>query len=50
MSKKKANKESFLFPLILNNNQTQKRLDLDEKEKQWLDEKREIIIEKYNLG
>ncbi len=30
MSKKKANKESFLFPLILNNKQTQKKLDLDE--------------------
>lgn len=49
MSKKKANKESFLFPLILNNKQTQKKLDLDEKEQKWLEEKREAIIEKYNL-
>jgi len=50
MSKKKANKESFLFPLILNNKQTQEKLDLDEKEKEWLENKREMIIEKYNLN
>ena len=49
MSKKKANKESFLFPLILNNKQTQEKLDLDEKEKQWLENKRELIIKEHNL-
>ena len=49
MSKKKANKESFLFPLILKKKQTQKKLDLDEKEKKWLENKREGLIEKYNL-
>jgi len=48
MSKKKANKESFLFPFILNQ-QAQIRLDLDEKEQKWLEEKRVGIIEKYNL-
>ncbi len=49
MSKKKANKESFLFPLILNNKQTQEKLDLDEKEKEWLENKREMIIKEHNL-
>ena len=49
MSKKKANKESFLFPLILNHKQTQEKLDLDEKEKQWLENKREMIIKEHNL-
>jgi len=48
MSKKKANKESFLFPFILNQ-QAQIRLDLDEKEQKWLEGKRVGIIEKYNL-
>ena len=49
MSKKKANKEAFLFPLILNNKQTQEKLDLNEKEKQWLENKREMIIKEHNL-
>jgi replication factor C large subunit len=43
MSKKKANKESFLLPLILNQ-QTQIKLDLEEKEQEWLKEKKGAII------
>ena len=56
MSKKKANKESFLFPLILTNKigvtegAKSLALDLDEKEQKWLDEKREGIIERCNLN
>ncbi len=50
MSKKKANKESFLFPLILNHKNTHEKLDLDEKEQKWLKDKKEAMIEKYNLG
>ena len=49
MSKKKANKESFLLPLILNQ-QAQKRLDLEEKEQTWLEEKRGAIIIANNLN
>jgi len=49
MSKKKANKESFLFPLILNHKQTHEKLDLDEKEQKWLEDKKEMMIEEYNL-
>ena len=62
MSKKKANKESFLFPLILNHKQTRSSkklgvtegakplaLDLNEKEKEWLEEKREMIIVENEL-
>jgi len=47
LSKKKANKEAFLFPLILNPND--KKLDLNDKEKGWLEEKKERMIEQYNL-
>jgi len=47
MSKKKANKESFLFPLILNPHD--KKMDLDEKEQKWLEDKKEMMIEEYNL-
>jgi len=49
MSKKKANKESFLFPFILNQ-QTQKKLDLNEKEQEYLLEKRGAIIIANNLN
>ncbi len=48
MSKKKANKESFLFPFILNQ-QAQIKLDLDEKEQKWLEDKRERIVEENEL-
>jgi len=52
MSKKKAMKESFLFPLILNNldEKTKTKLDLDEKEQQWLQEKQGAIIIANNLN
>lgn len=43
MSKRKAYKEAFLLPLILNP-QAQKRLDLNEKEIQWLEERKEQLI------
>jgi len=45
MSKKKANKENFLLPLILNQ-QAQNKLDLDEKEQEYLKNKKEIIMQK----
>jgi len=48
MSKKKANKESFLLSLILNK-QSQKKLDLNEKEQEWLEQKRNTIILNNNL-
>jgi len=44
MSKKKANKESFLLPLILNK-KAQDKLDLDEKERVWIEEKRVGLVE-----
>ncbi len=49
MSKKKAAKESFLFPLILNK-ATQKKLDLDEKEQAYLQDKKGAIIISSNLN
>ncbi len=49
LSKKKANKESFLFPLILNQ-QAQNKLDLNEKEKEWLRDKKQAIIITNNLN
>jgi len=49
MSKKKANKESFLLPLILDK-QAQQRLDLEEKEQEWLKEKQGAIIIANNLN
>ncbi len=45
MSKKKANKESSLFPLILNKD-AQEKLNLDEKERTYLEEKKQEMIEK----
>ncbi len=49
ISKKKAIKESFLFPLIISK-ETQEKLDLDEKEKDYLTEKRGTIIIANNLN
>jgi len=49
MSKKKANREAFLFPLILSQ-QAQKKLDLNEKEQEYLLEKRGAIIISSNLN
>lgn len=49
LSKNKANKESFLLPFILNQ-QAQKRLDLNDAEKQYLLEKRGAIIIANNLN
>jgi len=46
-SKKKANKESFLFPLILNPNN--KKLDLDEKEQEYLKQRKHDFIMSNNL-
>ena len=45
MSKKKANKESFLLPFILNEG-AQDNLDLDEKERKWIAEKKGEILAK----
>ncbi|MCK4919342.1 MAG: hypothetical protein KAS01_03050, partial [Candidatus Pacebacteria bacterium] len=49
LSKKKANKEAFLFPFILDQ-QAQKKLDLNEKEQEYLLEKRGAIIIASNLN
>tara|TARA_Y100000310_G_scaffold269239_1_gene282312 strand:- start:7396 stop:8610 length:1215 start_codon:yes stop_codon:yes gene_type:complete len=49
MSKKKANKENFLLPFILNQ-QAQKKLDLNEKEQEYLLEKKGAIIIANNLN
>jgi len=49
LSKKKAMKESFLFPLILNQKDYEK-LDLDEKEKEYLQERKATIILANNLN
>ena len=46
MSKHKANKEAFLLPFIIDK-QMQEKLDLDEKERTYLEDKKfEIITEK----
>jgi replication factor C large subunit len=49
MSKKKANKEKHLLPLILDQIAIQK-LDLEEKEQKWLEEKKGAIIIANNLN
>jgi len=49
MSKKKAAKEAFLLPLILNK-ATQEKLDLDEKEQAYLQDKKGAIIISSNLN
>tara|TARA_Y100000310_G_scaffold340526_1_gene436599 strand:- start:470 stop:1684 length:1215 start_codon:yes stop_codon:yes gene_type:complete len=48
MSKKKANKENFLLPLIIDQ-QSQEKLDLDEKEQAWLEEKKHLMIQSNDL-
>jgi len=49
ISKKKANREAFLFPLILDQ-EANKRLDLDEKETEWLKERKHDMIMANNLN
>jgi replication factor C large subunit len=49
MSKKKANKEQHLLPLILDQ-VAQQKLDLEEKEQKWLEEKKGAIIIANNLN
>jgi hypothetical protein len=49
MSKKKAMKENFLLPLVLDS-VAQKNLDLDEKEKEYLKEKKGAMIISGNLN
>ena len=50
MSKKKAMKENFLLPLILNNKKVQEQLEIDEKEQEYLQEKQGAIIVANNLN
>lgn len=49
MSKKKANKENFLLPLIIDK-QSESILDLEEKESAWLEEKKHTIILSNDLN
>lgn len=49
MSTKKANRDSFLLPLILDK-KAQEEMDLDEKEKDYLQDKRGAIIIANNLN
>ncbi len=49
MSKKKVMKESFFLPLIIGR-QAEEKLDLDEKEKEYLEDKRGTIIISNNLN
>ncbi|MDD5192130.1 MAG: replication factor C large subunit [Candidatus Nanoarchaeia archaeon] len=49
ISKRKANKEAFLFPLIIDR-EANKRLDLDEKETEWLKERKHDMIMSNNLN
>ena len=49
MSKKKAMKESFLLPLIISKS-IEKKMDLEEKEQKWLEEKKGAIIIANNLN
>ncbi len=48
-SKKKASKEAFLLPFIINQ-QAQKKLDLNEKETEWIKNKKADIIILNNLN
>jgi replication factor C large subunit len=48
LSKRKANRESFLLPLILDQ-EANKKLDLDENETEWLKERKHDIIMSNNL-
>ncbi len=49
ISKKKANKEAFLLPFIIDK-QAQERLDLDEKEKTYLRDKKTVLIVENQLN
>jgi hypothetical protein len=49
MSKKKAMKESFFIPLILNS-ELQEKLDLSQEEKEYLKERKATIIIANNLN
>mgnify|MGYP003971771093 CR=1 FL=1 len=49
MSKKKANKENYLLPLILDQT-AQDKLDLEEKEREWLEEKKGALIVAHGLN
>lgn len=44
MSKKKALQDKFIIPLILNDEKTRKNLDLDKKEREFLDERRNYLV------
>ena len=48
MSKKKANKDAYLLPLIIDIND--KKLDLEEKEQIWLKEKKGALIVAHGLN
>jgi len=48
MSKKKANKDAYLLPLIIDIND--KKLDLEEKEQKWLKEKKGALIVAHGLN
>lgn len=52
MSKKKAAKENFILPLILSNmnEKTKNKLDLDEKEQDYIKDKQATIIVSQNLN
>ncbi|MBS3078594.1 replication factor C large subunit [Candidatus Pacearchaeota archaeon] len=50
MSKKKAQKYNFFLPLILNNTNIQKQLDIDEKEQEYIQEKAGAIIVSAGLN
>ena len=52
MSKKKVSKEAFLIPFILSNinQKTKEKLDLDEKETKYIEEKRVSLILSQNLN
>ena len=49
MSKRKAMKESFLLPLIINN-KMKKMLDLDENEIEYLEDKKGALIVSSGLN
>jgi len=52
MSKKKVSKEAFLIPFILSNinQKTKEKLDLDEKETKYIEEKKVSLILSQNLN
>jgi hypothetical protein len=52
MSKKKTSREAFLLPFILSNinSKTKDKLDLDEKEEKYIEEKKVSLILANNLN